>query len=199
MGWKNSKSCPNLACFMVISACLNLVLLFSLLWSVDNLKTSLVSNEVVASIVTNEEDEKFIKQVSKDLGLESEVVMIVGPYYVHSFFSPSQNYRLDRLLSRHPIVIDPEDPTRRILMRESIYIELTMKERRAVLTHEMWHIYSFIKEGRITAPNPDKEVEANRFAIKYVNPDILINLYRRYGDSDPEIKALIDDLERQKL
>ena len=171
--------------------------MFVVLWSIGNPKESLMSDKIVASIVTSEEDEEFIRQVCEDLGLESEVTMIVGPYYVHSFFSPSLNYRLDRLLSRYPITVDPSDPTRRILINEFTYIESTADERKAAIAHEMWHIYSIIKNRHI--PGLNLETDADKLATNYVHADIVIGLLRKYGDSNSiDIQVRIGRLEKQR-
>ena len=63
--------------------CLNLFFIALMLWSLGNIKENLLNNKVVASIVTSEEDSRFLKQVSGDLGIKNEVVMVEGPYYVH--------------------------------------------------------------------------------------------------------------------
>lgn len=199
MWLKSARDRLRLIHFLAVSACLNIVLviLFLLVMDIGNFKKDLKNDEVVASMVTRKEDEEFIKRVCGDLGIENEVMMIAGPYHVQSFFSPSQNYRLDHLLSRYPIVVDPLDPTRRILIKESIYAELAVEERQAVLAHEIWHINSFLKDGGFALLDTDKEIKANRFVVKYVRPGILIDIYRRYGGDTPEIQALINDLERQ--
>ena len=167
------------------------------LWSLGNIKESIASNNVVASMVTSEEDEEFIKKVCEDLGLENEITMIVGPYYIHSFFSQSQNYQLERLLSKHPIIVDPLDPTRRILMRESLYTEISKDERKAVIAHELWHIDSRSKGRYVSDVN--LEMEADRFAVRYIHPDVLIRLLRKYGNDSASIHIRIQNLERQKL
>ena len=170
-------------------------------WIVSNLKDikeSLGGKKIVGSIVTNKEDEAFIKEVCDDLGLENEVTVVVGPYYVYNFFSPLHNHQLNGLLSQHPIVADPEDPTRKILMKESIYKELNAAERKAAIAHQIWHIYSYISNDNIAKPGINEEIDANRFAVNYVTPEVLINLYRKYGDGGPEVQILIKELDKQK-
>lgn len=187
------------AYLLAVFICLNFIFMFLILHDIGDLKEGLASNKIVASMVTAREDEEFIKNVCDDLGLKNEVVMIVGPYYVQSFFERSKNYYLSRLLSKYPVLVDPEDPTGRILMRESIYSELTPEERRAILAHELWHIHALVKEGpKFAGFNINKEFKANRFAAQYVNPDVLIKLYRKYGDGSAEVQRLIDDLGEQK-
>src|SRR3989344_8713623 len=112
MRWKNTKNRPNLIYFLIISACLNLLFMPLALWNFSDLREGIMSDEIIASIVTSEEDEDFIRKISEDLGLKSKVTMFIDPYYVHSFFGPSLNYDLKKLLSKHPIVVDPKDPTR---------------------------------------------------------------------------------------
>ena len=186
----------------IISVACNLLLMVFGIWIVGNLnyiKESLGGKKIVESIVTNKEDEAFIKEVCDDLGLENEVTVVVGPYYVHSFFSPLHNHQLNGLLSQHPIVADPEDPTRKILMKESIYKELSAIERKAAIAHQIWHIYSYINNNNIAKPGVNEEINANRFTVKYVTPEVLISLYRKYGNGGPEVWTLISELEKYKL
>lgn len=168
------------------------------LWNFNDLKKSILNDEIVASIVTSEEDEEFIRKISKDLGLKSKVTMFIGPYYIHSFFGPSLNYDLRKLLSEHPIVVDLKDPTR-ILMEKSIYGELSESERRVAIAHSIGHIYIFIRDNGMMSPGHDFELQANRIAIKYVSPDSIIDFYYKYGGSTPDVSKLIEDLKRGKL
>ncbi|HXK40646.1 MAG: hypothetical protein A3D52_00310 [Candidatus Taylorbacteria bacterium RIFCSPHIGHO2_02_FULL_44_36] len=166
------------------------------LWNFNDLRESIMSDEIIASIVTSEEDEEFIRKICEDLGLKSKVTMFIDPYYVHSFLGPSLNYDLKKLLSDHPIVVDRRDPTR-ILMEKSIYGELSDSERRVAIAHSIGHIYIFIRDNGMVGPSQDFELQANRIAIKYVSPDSVIDFYRQYGDNTPGVEILIDDLERQ--
>ena len=195
---KNARSYPSIIYFLTASACLNLLFTFFILWSVGDLKATMINNEVVASIVTSEEDNEFIRQICEDLGLRSKVTMFIDPFYMHSFFSPSLNYRLKNLLSEHPIVVDPKDPTK-ILMERSTYGKLSDSERRVAIAHSLGHIYIFIRDSGMVGPSHDFELQANRIAVRYVSPDSIIDFYRRYGDGTPDLQRLIEDLERQKL
>lgn len=198
MGSGNIEKHPKLLYSFIIGTCLvNLLILILIFLSIGDLKASMISSRIVSSIVVSKEDESFLKVVCRDLELESEVTIIVGPYYVPSFFSPHQNYKLDQLMTQYPVIVDPHDPTRRILMKESIYKELGAEEKRGLIAHEMWHIYSLIRG--IVKPDVTGAVEADRFAIRYVSPDILIDLYKKYGRDDVEIQILIAELEKQKL
>lgn len=189
---------PPFLYFFIFSAFLNLFFIFFFFQSGNELKESLMSKEVVASIDTSTEDEEFIRKVSEDLGFESEVVMVIGPYFVPSFFSQTQNYRLNQMLSKYPIRIDPDDPTRRILMEESIYNKLPREFRHAALAHEIGHIYFLVKDGPTVAQlDPDFELKADRIAIRYVSPKTLIDLYRQYGSNTTDIQKRIEVLERQ--
>jgi len=199
MKWENAKSHPKLIYFFVISACLNLLLIPSILSNFYGLKDSIFNDEIVASIVTSQEDEEFIKEMCEDLGIDSEITMVIGPYYIHSFFSQTRNYHLNRLLSKYPIVIDPKDPAGRILMEESTYIKLSKEHRHAALAHEIGHIYMVIEDGPIAQFDPDREFKANRIAARYVSPDSIIDFYRTYGDNTPGVNELIEDLEKRKL
>lgn len=198
MGMEKKESYPKLLYALAVSVFLNFLILIFILWSMDDLKASLMKDKIVASIVTSEEDEEFIRQICEDLELKSKVTIFIGPYYVHSFFNPSLNYELKKLLSEHPIVVDPKDPTK-ILMERSTYGELSNSERRAAIAHSIGHIYIFIRDNGLVSPSHDFELQANKIAIKYVSPDSIIDFYRRYGDNTPGTQTLIDDLERQKL
>lgn len=162
-----------------------------------DLKENIINKEIVASIVTSEEDQEFIRKICEDLGLKSKVTMFIDPYYVHSFFSPSLNYDLKNLLSEHPIVVDPRDPTR-ILMEKSIYGELSNSERRVAIAHSIGHIYIFIRDNGFVGPSRDFELQANRIATRYISPDSVINFYRRYGGNTPGVQVLIENLKTQK-
>lgn len=200
MPTENTRGQPRSLYFLVavcllISSAAFIVMFLRL----SDLKESIVNNKMAGSIITSEEDESFIKKICRDLGLENEITIIVGPHYIPSFFSPHQNHKLDRLLTQYPVTVDPNDPTRKILMEESIYKELNAEQKRGLIAHEIWHMYSFIKNGYAPKLGINAAIEADRFAVRYVSPDILIDLYRTYGNSDPEIEILIDELEKQKL
>lgn len=198
MWQENGISRNKLYYAVMLSACINIGLFGVILSKLGNINESISSNQIVAAIVTSEEDEIFIKRMCEDLGLESEITVVVGPSYVHSFFSPSHNSRLNKLLAKYPIVVDPADPTRRILMKESAYEKLNTDERRAVIAHEIWHIFAFIQNSHVSRPGIDTEIEANRFATRYISANILIGLYRKYGSGDDRIRLLINDLKRQQ-
>lgn len=198
MGQQDRVSRNKLYYAVILSGCINILLFGFTLWILGGISESISGNQVVAAMVTSEEDETFIKRVCEDLGLKSEVTVVIGPYYVYSFFSPLHNSRLNQLLTKYPIVVDPTDPTRRILMKESVYEKLNTDERRVVIAHEIWHIFSFIRNGHVSRPGIDTEIEANRFATRYISADILIGLYRKYSSGDDRIQLLINDLERQQ-
>lgn len=183
--------------FSLISGLLaNFGFLLASLYVLGDIRDTIAGNQIIASIVTSEEDETFIKRICDDLGLENRVSVVVGPYYIQSFLSPAHNYRLNRLLTKYPITVDPFDPTRRVLMKESVYKEATTEERRFLIAHEIWHIYQFIRNNNQPPPNTsDTEIEANRFATRYVQPDVPIGLYRKYGDGSEEVQRLIRELE----
>jgi len=191
------KSRPNLVYCLIVSACLNFFLIPITLWNIRNLKENVMNDKIIASIVTSEEDEEFIRKICEDLGIKNKITMFIDPYYIHSFFAPSLNYDLRELLSRHPIVVDPKDPTR-ILMEKSIYGELNDSERRVAIAHSIGHIYIFVRDNGMVSPSHDFELQANRIAVRYVSPDGIIDFYRRYGDNTPGVEILIDDLERQR-
>ncbi|MBI2674620.1 MAG: hypothetical protein HYX22_02695 [Candidatus Yanofskybacteria bacterium] len=198
MWFKNARGHPKLIYFLIISACLNLVLLPPALWNMRNLKESLMSDKIIASIDTSAEDEEFIRKISEDLGLKSKITMFIDPYYEHSFFSPYLDYDIKKLLSEHPIAVDPKDPSR-ILMEKSIYGELNDSERKVAIAHSIGHIYIFIRDNGMVGPRQDFELQANRIILKYVNPNDIINFYHKYGSHTPGVQTLIDDLERQTL
>ena len=198
MGTENTRGQPKFLYFLVaICILVSSTVLVLMMWRLNDLKESIVNNKIVASIVTSREDEKFVKKLREELGLKGEVAIIIAPRYDHSLFSPLQTYELGRLLSQHPIRSDPNDPTGKILMQESIYKELSDVERRAAIAHQMCHIYSFVKNGNIAKPGIGEEIEANQCTIKYESPDILIGLYQRYGGDYPSTQILIDELKRQ--
>lgn len=198
--WRlNTINNPKLVYSLIISACLNLLLMPLALWNFVGLKENILNEQTTASIVTSVEDEEFLRKVSEDLGLENEIIIVIGPRYVNSFFSLSLNNQLDKLLSEHPIIMDPADPTRRILIEKNIYDKLSVAERQAAIAHSVGHVYSFIKNGYVAKPRLESEIEANGIAIRYVNPNILINLYVKYGSDYDLAPILIDDLERQIL
>jgi len=190
----------KLVWFLAVSTCLNFFLLLVVLWALSGLSKDLTNNKVIASVATSYEDEEFIGQVCRDLGIESEIVVIIGPYYLRNFFNTSLNYQMSRLLSDYPTLADPTDPTRRILMKESIYLELTPEEKQAILAHEIWHIYSLIQEGPLAILGVGGDVDADNFATKYIHPDVLIGLLLKYGDpNSPNVKARIRNLEERKV
>ena len=184
--------------FTVALACLANFLLLVLIYSnIRDLRASLSNNKISGSIVTSEEEELFVKKLCEDLGINNEINIIVGPSYVPSFFSPLQNYYLNHLLTQYPVIVDPLDPTGRIFMGELIYKELDAEQKKGLIAHEMWHVYTKIKG--VVKPGIQGAIEADMFVIQYVNPDVLINLYLKSCKNDPEIQILIANLKKHFL
>lgn len=136
-------------------------------------------DEILALETADRADIEFVAQLKREANLNQDVQIVVGPY--KRMYGDTFRYRLERhLVFAEQSLVTKE--TFLILFDKTFYHELDREKRKAVLAHEMWHVFS-LANGKIR-PELNEELAADNYASQYVSPEVLIELYEKYeGDS----------------
>lgn len=136
-------------------------------------------DEILALETADKADVEFVAQLKREANLSQDVQIVIGPY--KRMYGNTFRYRLER----HLVFVEQSLATKEtflILFDKTFYYELNGEKRKAVLAHEMWHVFS-LANGTMR-PELNEELDADNYASQYVSPEALIELYEKYeGDS----------------
>lgn len=147
-------------------------------------------DEILALETADRADIEFVAQLKREANLSQDVQIVVGPY--KRMYGDTFRYRLER----HLVFVEQSLATKEtflILFDKTFYHELDREKRKAVLAHEMWHIFS-LANGTIR-PELREELDADNYASQHVSPEVLIELYERYEGDDKRREAKKKSLE----
>lgn len=149
-------------------------------------------NDILASEVADNADIEFIARLKEEAGFSQDIQILVGPY--RRLYGDSFKYRLEK----HLAFVEQSQTMKEtflIFIDKTFYGELDQEQRKGILAHEMWHIFSLAK-GFIK-PRIAEEIDADNYAVRYVSTETMVGLCIRYEGDDLVRGIRIDNLERQ--
>ena len=151
-------------------------------------------NDILASEVADNTDIEFIAQLKKEAGFSQDIQILIGPY--RKLYGNSFKYQLEK----HLAFVEQSQTMKEtflIFIDKTFYGELNHEQRKGILAHEIWHIFSLAK--RFIKPSNAEEVDADNYAIRYVSVETMTDLCKQYEGDEMTRDIRIKNLERHRL